>query len=140
MKPTHVSVESHVQSLPASKQTDVQHLLELFKEITEVHPKMWGTIIGYGHVTYQYASGHQGEMPVISFAARQKALTLYLNCDLSRYDLSPLGPTTQGVGCLYIKHLDMINRDALKTLIKSVIDDVQSMESVQTIIQPVILS
>lgn len=137
MKPTQDSVENHIESLSASKQTDVHHLLKLFKEITEVPPKMWGSIIGYGHVAYQYASGHQGEMPVVSFAARQKALTLYLNCDLSRYDLSLLGPTMQGVGCLYIKHLDTINQDALKTLIKSVIDDVQSMESVETVIQPV---
>ena len=139
MKITELSVDSYIQTLSPKRKTDLQGLLGLMKEITPVKPKMWGSIVGYGHVSYQYASGHQGEMPVFSFASRQKAITLYLNCDLSKYDLSRLGQTTQGVGCLYIKSLDDIDMNRLKDLIKTVIGDVQSMDYIQSIHESVVV-
>lgn len=136
MKITEHSMDSYFQTLSPKRKKDMEGLLGLLKEITPVKPKMWGSIVGYGHVSYQYASGHQGEMPVFSFASRQKAITLYLNCDLSEYDLSHLGQTTQGVGCLYIKSLDAIDLSRLKDLIKTVINDVQSMPHIQSINEP----
>ncbi len=139
MKITDHSVDSYIQTLSPKRKKDLEGLLGLMKEITLVKPKMWGSIVGYGHVSYQYASGHQGEMPVFSFASRQKAITLYLNCDLSKYDLSHLGQTTQGVGCLYIKSLDDIDMNRLKVLIKTVIGDVQSMDHIQSIHESVVV-
>lgn len=138
MKITDQSLNSYIQSLPAKRKKDLEALIRLMSEITSVKPMIWGTIVGYGHLYYQYASGHQGEMPVFSFASRQKAITLYLNCDLSKYDLSRIGKTTQGVGCLYIKSLNNIDMKALKILIKTVILDVQSMPHIKSITVPLI--
>lgn len=136
MKITEHSIYDYIQTSPSRQKKDLEILLNLMKEITPVRPKMWGSIIGYGQVSYQYASGHRGEMPVFSFASRQKAITLYLNCDLSKYDLSHIGQTTQGVGCLYIKSLYDIDLNRLKDLIKMVINDVQSMPYIISIDEP----
>lgn len=137
MHPTKPTVHSYIDTLSPSRNAQIQTLIEWMKSITSVTPKMWGTMIGYGHVTYQYASGHQGEMPIFAFAPRQKALTFYLNCDVSSYDVSKLGPSTQGVGCLYLKNLDQVDPEAFKALAQKVIRDVTALDVIQTVIEPV---
>ena len=137
MKINPQTVADYIQTLPQAKLSDMQKMVELLTDITHVSPKLWGTIIGFGHVAYQYKSGHTGEMPIIGFASRQKAITFYLNCDLSRYDLSQLGTYTTGVGCLYVKKLSDIHLSVLKKIFILVIQDVQTMASISSIIEPI---
>lgn len=45
-------------------------------------PKMWGTtIIGFGSYHYKYASGHEGDAPLIGFSPRKTAFSLYIFAD-----------------------------------------------------------
>ena len=40
---------------------------------------MWGpTIVGFGSLHYKYASGREGDMPLIGFSPRKQNLTLYI--------------------------------------------------------------
>jgi len=41
---------------------------------------MWGaSIIGFGSYHYKYASGHEGDAPIIAFSPRKAAFSLYLS-------------------------------------------------------------
>ena len=51
MKTDSQSVYSFVNKLPEKKRPDIEKLVEIISDLTHVDPKMWGTIIGFGHVT-----------------------------------------------------------------------------------------
>jgi hypothetical protein len=82
---------------------------------------MWGTsIIGFGTYHYRYASGHEGDSALASFSPRRQHLAIYLVGEFeNRHQpvLARLGPHKSGKGCLYIKRLDDVDRDALRELI-----------------------
>lgn len=101
------------------KKADSFRLIELLKQWSGCDPKMWGpSIIGFGNYHYQYASGHQGDAPVLAFAPRRTALTLYIYSDTerSRGLLDRLGKFKKTKGCIYVKKLTDIDLDVLKEL------------------------
>lgn len=43
--------------------------------VTGEKARMWGpTIIGFGNYHYKYASGHEGNAPILGFSPRKAAL------------------------------------------------------------------
>jgi hypothetical protein len=82
---------------------------------------MWGAgIIGFGTYHYRYASGHEGDSALASFSPRRQHLAIYLAGEFeNRHQpvLARLGPHKTGKGCLYIKRLEDVDRDALRELI-----------------------
>jgi len=91
------------------------------REITSEPPAVWGTsIVGFGAYHYRYASGHEGDGPLAGFAPRRQHLVIYLIGGFEsrhRRALARLGPHKIGKGCLYIRRLDAVDRDALRELI-----------------------
>jgi hypothetical protein len=64
-------------------------------------------------------------MPIVSFAARKNALTLY---NLVFYEqnlelVKKLGPHTIGKGCLYIKDLHTVDQEILKQMIRKTLSE-----------------
>jgi hypothetical protein len=54
-------------------------LLDWLEKVTGFSAKMWGpSIIGFGSYHYKYASGREGDAPLIGFSPRKNALTLYV--------------------------------------------------------------
>jgi hypothetical protein len=101
------------------KKEDSFHLIELMQEWSGSEPKMWGpSIIGFGSYHYKYASGHEGDAPVIGFSPRKAALTLYVYSDTerSKVALTYLGKFKMSKACIYVKKLSEINLSALKEL------------------------
>jgi hypothetical protein len=92
------------------------------EEATGSKPTMWGSaIVGFGSQHYKYASGREGDWPVIGFSPRKQNLTLYI---MSGFDgqaelLKKLGKHTTGGSCLYIKRLSDIDLSTLKKLIRA---------------------
>jgi hypothetical protein len=87
-------------------------------------PKMWGTaIIGFGSYHYKYASGHEGDAPLIGFSPRKAAFSLYvfLPPEDAKEALEQLGKFKMGKGCIYVKKLSDINIAALEKLCKAAI-------------------
>jgi len=82
---------------------------------------MWGaSIVGFGAYHYRYASGRAGDSPLAGFSPRRQHLVIYLIGGFEsrhRRALARLGPHTTGKGCLYIRRLDAVDRDALRELI-----------------------
>ncbi len=107
------------------KKADSFQLIELMSEWSGFEPKMWGpTIIGFGNYHYKYASGHEGDAPIIGFSPRKAAFSLYVfsQTEASKKLLSYFGKFKMGKACIYIKKLSDINIPTLKTLCKESID------------------
>ena len=108
-QPTEASVLEFLENVtPETKKTDSLFLLDWLEKVTGFSPKMWGpSIIGYGSYHYKYASGREGDAPLIGFSPRKNALTLYVTFYESEkpQDLSKLGKFTQMPYCLIIRLL-----------------------------------
>lgn len=103
------------------KREDAYQLLDIFTEATGYEAKMWGpSIIGFGSYHYKYASGHEGEAPLVGFSPRKAKISLYLSaCDPARESLlNELGKHTTGKSCVYINKLADIDVSVLKDLIE----------------------
>jgi len=116
------SVEEFLAGVPdEQRREDSRRLCTMMQEITGQPPAMWGaSIIGFGTYHYRYASGHEGDSALASFAPRRQHLAIYLVGEFeSRYRsvLARLGPHKSGKGCLYIKRLDDVDGDALREVI-----------------------
>ena len=102
------------------KRRDAKAVAKLMKEITGEKPAMWGTsIVGYGSYHYTYASGQSGDWPLTGFSPRKRELTLYITDGFGGYTslMKKLGKYKTGKSCLYLKSLDDIDLDVLRTLI-----------------------
>jgi hypothetical protein len=102
------------------RRKDCRELVALMREVTGHPPKMWGTsIVGFDRYQYQYASGKEGESLLTGFSPRKQELVLYLGPGLQNAKLrARLGKHKAGQGCLYLKTLDDVDRDALRALVE----------------------
>lgn len=105
---------------PATRRRDAETLTTLMQEVSGREPATWGTIIGFGSCHYRYPTGTEGDMPILAFAPRKSASTIYLD-DTERHSeaLDALGPHTLGKGCLYIKDLEKVDLDVLRGILAS---------------------
>ncbi|MCF8449147.1 MAG: DUF1801 domain-containing protein [Taibaiella sp.] len=113
-------VNSYVDN--AQKKADSFQLIELMTKWSGYEPKMWGpTIIGFGSYHYKYASGHEGDAPIIGFSPRKAAFSLYVfsPTEDNKHLLENLGKFKMAKACIYIKKLSDINISTLELLCKS---------------------
>ncbi len=118
---TAVSVTDFINSYVEKdeKKTDSFQLIELMSKWSGFEPKMWGpTIIGFGSYHYKYASGHEGDAPIIGFSPRKAEFSLYVYSptEESKTLLDDLGKFKMGKACIYIKKLSDINIDVLEKI------------------------
>lgn len=123
---TAVSVTDFINSYVDNnqKRTDSFRLIELMTEWSGFEPKMWGpTIIGFGSYYYKYASGHEGDAPLIGFSPRKAEFSLYVYSPVEeqKHLLDTLGKFKMGKACIYAKRLSDINIKTLKEICKATI-------------------
>lgn len=103
-----------------TKRNDSFELVKLMQEQTGYEPKMWGpAIIGFGSYHYKYASGHEGDAPLVGFSPRKDAVSLYLCSSFESKEelLSKFGKHKAGKGRIYIKKIADIDIEILKKMI-----------------------
>jgi hypothetical protein len=106
------------------KKADSFRLIGLMQEWSGFEPKMWGpTIIGFGSYHYTYASGHEGDSPLIGFSPRKAEFSLYVFAPspVSKNLLDDLGKYKIGKACIYVKKLSDINIPVLEKLCRHTI-------------------
>lgn len=118
---TSQDVINFIQSTVDSEQkkTDSLRLLELMQAWSGFEPQMWGpTIIGFGNYHYKYASGHEGDAPMLGFSPRKAAISFYVYSPTERSEqiLPELGKFKMGKACIYVKKLSDINLAVLEEL------------------------
>ncbi len=106
------------------KKADSLSLIELMRQWTGFEPKMWGpSIIGFGSYHYKYASGHEGDAPMIAFSPRKAAFSLYVYSPTEENKplLNDLGKFKIAKACIYVKKLADINIPTLQKMCKATI-------------------
>ncbi|RFB14715.1 DUF1801 domain-containing protein [Bacillus sp. HNG] len=102
------------------KKEDAYKLLDIFTETSGYPAKMWGpSIIGFGSYHYKYATGHEGDAPLVGFSPRKAKISLYFATgDTKRQELlGKFGKHTSGKACVYINKIADIDVEVLKELI-----------------------
>lgn len=130
-KETEASVFQFIEAVEnPKKRQDAYKLLELFEKASGFPPKMWGpSIIGFGSYHYVYASGHEGDAPLVGFSPRKAKTSLYFAPGDPNRDrlLAKLGKHTSGKSCVYINKLEDIDADVLTELITQSITFLQCL-------------
>jgi hypothetical protein len=121
-KPKESSVDDFINAIESPKKRDDAHSLQkMMEEITGEKAVMWGpSIIGFGKYHYKYASGHEGDAPIVGFSPRKTALTLYLmSCSGDEKEplLKKLGKFKKSVACIYANKLSDLDATVLRELI-----------------------
>jgi len=112
------------------KRNDTFELIKIIQKITHFEPKMWGpSIIGFGSYHYKYASGHEGDAPLVGFSPRKAAISLYVYTSPDDRDklLSKLGKHKASKGCIYIKKLADIDVEVLKDLVLHSLENLKKL-------------
>ncbi|CAN7535828.1 DUF1801 domain-containing protein [Paenibacillus sp. LjRoot153] len=128
-KETDSSVLEFIENVESiKKREDAYQLLDIFTEVTGYEAKMWGpSIIGFGTYHYKYASGHEGDAPLVGFSPRKAKISLYFATgDTDREELlKELGKHEAAKACVYINKVADINVDILKALISQSVSFLQ---------------
>lgn len=115
------------------RREDAYRFLEIFSKVTGKQAKMWGpSIIGFGSYHYKYASGHEGDAPVVGFSPRKARHSLYLMYDSDARDalLEKFGKYKSGKSCIYVNKIEDINEDVLEDLIEGTIEYIDDLYGV----------
>lgn len=103
------------------KRQDSYELIRLMEKTSGFPAKMWGpSIIGFGAYHYKYASGHEGDAPLLGFSPRKAAISLYVSTGEAGQEelINDLGKFTMGKACIYVKKLVDIDQDNLVKLME----------------------
>jgi len=123
---TDQNVEAFLNQLAdEKKRKDSFVLLDLIKQVTGMQPRLWGdSIIGFGKYHYKYASGREGNAPLIGFSPRKQNLVLYIMPGFEEYEalLKKLGKHKTGKVCVYINKIEDIDLAVLKALVERSVD------------------
>ncbi|ALJ21678.1 DUF1801 domain-containing protein [Microbacterium sp. No. 7] len=118
-QPTDASVDEFVAQQSPRRQEEARVLIDVMRRISGEEPVLWGpSIIGFGSMHYRYASGREGDMPLLAFSPRRARLTLYFD-GFDRYaaQLARLGPHSTSVSCLYATSLAALDLEALTEML-----------------------
>ena len=129
-KPTPVSAADFIAAVEdPERRADAEAACALLAEATGEPPVMWGpSIVGFGAYHYRYASGHEGDAPLVGFSPRKANLVFYLfGCDEGRDDLlARLGKHKAGKGCVYVNRLADVDPAVLKAMAAAAADQLRT--------------
>ncbi|MET1013804.1 MAG: DUF1801 domain-containing protein [Paenisporosarcina sp.] len=130
-KETNNSVIEFIEAVEnPKKREDAYKLLDIFTETSGYEAKMWGpSIIGFGSYHYKYATGHEGDAPLVGFSPRKAKISLYFATGDTKRDelLKDFGKHTSGKACVYVNKVEDIDVQVLKELIKQSITFLQDL-------------
>lgn len=127
--PTDADVSNYIATVENPQQReDSKCLVRLLQEITGESPYMWGpSIIGFGSYHYKYASGHEGDAPLLGFSPRKNATSLYIYSETEENKklLSSLGKYKMGKVCIYVKKLSDVDESVMRKIAENSIHYIQ---------------
>lgn len=129
-KKTGASVPSFLKSVEnEQRRKDSLVLLEIFKEVTKMIPKLWGnSIVGFGEYHYKSErSSQEGDWPLTGFSPRKRSMTVYIMPGFTNYQdlLKKLGQHQTSVSCIYFSKLENIDVTILKQIIRRSVADMK---------------
>jgi hypothetical protein len=102
------------------QRADAKKIAAMMRAATGSRAGMWGaSIVGFGSYHYKYASGQEGDWPLVGFSPRKQNLSLYIMAGFSNFGklMARLGKHKTGRSCLYLKRLDDVDEKVLRQII-----------------------
>jgi len=120
-KPTSASTDQFIAEIEnPRRRADALVALEMYKEVTDCSPVMWGpSIVGFGEYKYIYKSGREGTWPAAGFSPRKANQAFYVDAKFEGAEalLSRLGKHKKSVACLCINKLEDVDLSVLREII-----------------------
>lgn len=84
-----------------------------------------GTMIGYGPYHYKYASGREGECPIVALSSRAQYISLYISghrdgTSVAAAAKPKLGKILFSKACIRFKRLEDLNLSVVRELVRKV--------------------
>ena len=127
---TNASVTAFLAAIEDPQQrADAKKLSAMMRKATGSRAKMWGTsIVGFGSYHYVYASGREGDWPIVGYSPRKQNLSIYIMSGFSGNEklMAKLGKHKTGKSCLYVKRLADVDEQVLEQLIDKSVEFIRS--------------
>ena len=118
------SPAAYIASLEEPRRSEIDALHKLIsRALPQLEPWFAAGIIGYGRCHYKYASGREGDAPVVALSSRKQYISVYVcavedgkylaesrKADLPKADI--------GKSCIRFKRTSDIDLNALERLVK----------------------
>jgi hypothetical protein len=118
---TTASVEAYLKKAAKGDRYELCKFIGgVMAKATRDKAAMWGpAIVGFGSAPISYANGDVLDWPQAAFSARSTAIVIYGTKASPKHAalMKKLGKAKMGGGCLYLKSLEGVDRDALEELI-----------------------
>lgn len=127
-KETPEPVAEFLAALPDDRRPILQAVHDLIRTTAPtLQPAMWNAMIGYGSYHYRYASGREGDWPVIGLANQKRYVSVYLcatvdGAYLPEANAHRLGKVSVGKSCIRFRRLTDLDLDVLAELIRTAAD------------------
>src|SRR4051812_38620345 len=118
MKPT--TPGEYLATLSEPRRSELKSLdAAIRKAVPKLKPHVAysGTMIGYGPYHYKYASGREGDCPIVALSSRAQYVSLYVSGHRAGKSIAEvakptLGKVTVGKACIRFKRLEDLNLPA----------------------------
>ncbi len=107
--------KQYIESLLEDRREIIQAVYGMVRKAApELKPHMVYGMIGFGSYHYTYASGRQGEAPLVALASQKNYVSLYISCAttegyLAEVHKDRLGKVSVGKSCIRFKKLEDLN-------------------------------
>lgn len=107
--------KQYIESLSDDRREIIQAIYDLVRKAAPgLKPHIIYGMIGFGLYHYTYASGRQGEAPLVALASQKNYVSLYISCAtqqgyLAEVHKERLGKVSVGKSCIRFKKLEDLN-------------------------------
>ena len=117
--------DEFIAQLDEPRRSQIRQLHELIcTTAPELEPHVVSGMLGYGTYHYVYASGREGDWPILGIADRKRAISFYASCAtvdgryLAEEFRDRLPKADVGKSCIRIRKLEDIDLGVLEELVK----------------------
>src|SRR3954468_1789660 len=123
MKPTTPS--EYLAALSEPRRAELKSLdAAIRRSVPKLKPYVTysGTMIGYGPYHYKYATGREGDCPIVAVSSRAQYISIYVTGhrdgkSLAEAAKSKLGKVSVGKACIRFKRLEDLNVPTMLKLV-----------------------
>ena len=126
MSDTATTPEQYIAELDEPRRGQIQQLHDLIRRTApKLEPHIDMGMLGYGRMHYVYASGREGDCPIIGLASNKRYVSLYFNTQapdggyLAEAYKKQLPGADVGKGCVRFARLDRVDGSVLREMVKA---------------------
>jgi hypothetical protein len=124
--PAPTTPTAYLASVPADRRADLKALHTAIRKAAprlKPHVAYTGTMLGYGPYHYKYASGREGDSPIVALSSRANYISLYVcghrnGRTIADAAQARLGKVSVGKVCIRFKKLADLNLPVAMELVR----------------------